>query len=47
MAPQPRLAILVAAGAALYGGLLLAFARPLVVEMVALIRGRSGEPAAA
>jgi O-antigen/teichoic acid export membrane protein len=47
MPPQPRLAILVAAGAALYGGLLLAFARPLVAEAVELIRGRRGEPAAA
>jgi O-antigen/teichoic acid export membrane protein len=40
MEVHPRLAILVLAGASLYAGLLLAFARPLVTEVTRLVRGR-------
>ena len=40
MAPQPRLALLVLTGMSLYGALLCAFARPLVGEVIALLRGR-------
>ncbi|HEV2748028.1 MAG TPA: lipopolysaccharide biosynthesis protein [Allosphingosinicella sp.] len=43
--PQPRLAILVSVGMAAYAGLLLSFARPLVAELLGLIRRR--QPAAA
>ncbi|WP_243444720.1 lipopolysaccharide biosynthesis protein [Sphingosinicella humi] len=45
MPPQPRLALLVFTGVAVYAGLLLAFARPLVLELIGMIRSRS--PAAA
>ncbi len=38
LGPGARLALLVPAGAALYAGLLLAFARPIVAEVLALIR---------
>ncbi len=39
--PLPRLTILVAAGATSYGAWLFAFARPIVRELVALVRNRS------
>jgi O-antigen/teichoic acid export membrane protein len=38
LGPGARLALLVPAGAALYAGLLLAFARPIVAEVLALVR---------
>ena len=44
MQPHPRLALLVSSGICLYAGLLLLFARPLVQEVAALVRGH---PAAA
>lgn len=47
MPPQARLALLVAAGIGTYTGLLALFARPLVVEVVRLLRGRSPAPAPA
>lgn len=47
MSPQPRLALLVILGIAAYVGLLGLFARPLVAEVVRLVRGRSAAPAAA
>jgi O-antigen/teichoic acid export membrane protein len=48
MAPQPRLAILVSAGIASYGALLLVFARALVTELFGLVRRqRDAAPAAA
>lgn len=37
MPPQPRLALLVLAGAGLYAALLIAFARPMVEEVIALV----------
>ena len=40
LAPAGRLAVLVAIGAAVYGGWLAAFARPLVRELVAVVRRR-------
>jgi len=43
--PAARLALLVPAGAALYAGLLLVFARPIVVEVTRLVR-RAPEPQA-
>ena len=46
LAPQPRIALLVAFGIAAYAGLLLAFARPLVDEVLGLVIRRS-PPAAA
>ena len=46
LAPQPRIASLVLFGIAAYAGLLLAFARPLVDEVLALVIRRS-PPAAA
>lgn len=45
--PPSRLAILVGAGMAAYGGLLFVFARPLTVELLGMIRRRSVAPAAA
>ena len=39
MAPQPRLLLLVAVGAAAYGGLLWLFARELLVDAIRLVRG--------
>jgi O-antigen/teichoic acid export membrane protein len=47
MAPQPRLVILVLAGGAAYAALLLAFARPLVSEVLALVGRRNPPPAQA
>jgi O-antigen/teichoic acid export membrane protein len=40
IAPHPRLALLVTSGAAIYAGLLILFARPLVLEAIGLVRGR-------
>ena len=45
MAPQPRLAMLVTFGAATYCGLLFAFARPLVADVMALLVRRRAVPA--
>lgn len=42
LAPPIRLAILVSTGGAIYGAWLLAFARPLVTELLSLIRRRAG-----
>jgi hypothetical protein len=41
MAPLPRLAILVPAGVAAYAALVMLVARPLVVQALAMVRGRS------
>jgi O-antigen/teichoic acid export membrane protein len=46
MAPQPRLALLVTSGIALYAGLLMVFARPIVDDVVALVRRRRPAPVA-
>jgi hypothetical protein len=45
--PAPRLALLAACGVAVYAGLLLAAARPLVEEVLALARRRRRVPAQA
>ena len=42
LAPVARLAVLVVTGGAIYGAWLLAFARPLVMELIALVRRRAG-----
>lgn len=47
MPPPPRLALLVLAGIAAYAGLLALFARPLMIEVIRLLRGRSATLAAA
>jgi O-antigen/teichoic acid export membrane protein len=47
MSAPARLAALVASGALIYGGLLMTFARPLVDDVVALIRRRPGPTAPA
>jgi O-antigen/teichoic acid export membrane protein len=46
MGPGARLALLVGAGAATYAGALLLFARPLVDEVLALVRPRKAAPQA-
>jgi O-antigen/teichoic acid export membrane protein len=46
MAPQVRLMLLVAAGVTIYAALLLAFARPIVDELLALVRKPPAAPAA-
>jgi O-antigen/teichoic acid export membrane protein len=45
MSPAARLGLLVPFGAALYAAIMLAFARPLVGEMVGFLRGRVPQPA--
>jgi O-antigen/teichoic acid export membrane protein len=44
MAPAPRLALLVPFGAAVYAAILLAFARPLISELIGFLRGRGRTP---
>ncbi|HYN63729.1 MAG TPA: lipopolysaccharide biosynthesis protein, partial [Candidatus Limnocylindrales bacterium] len=41
MAPQPRLALLVLSGMAIYAALLFGFARPVMTDVIALLRGRT------